>query len=297
MATYVVYGDLLFLMNLLMDLTLLYGVAHFGNFKTPHWRLILAGLLAAIYGVIAVYPEFQMLNGMVFKLLASIAIVKTGFWSLSRKMFFRALVYFYLMGFVMAGGVMGITWFLQSDGWQGQALPFTSLGLGFAVLLGLLASRWGIAFVKENLRHNQSMEIIEIILDNKAVRVNALLDTGNELLDPITKSPVIVVEFDAVKAILPLNFSDAFLLGGNRDVAEILSNFIEEPIGKRLRLIPFSSIGKRNGLMLGVKPDGIRLPQRKNVVVKNAVICLYRGSLHTKDRCRCIVNPAILDWI
>ena len=108
MTAYVVYGDLLFLMNFLMDFTLLFGVSHFGNFKTGKLSLFLSSLLAAFYGVAAVYPQFSVLNSIFFKTLASFAIVKVAFWSCHGKKFFRAVAYFYLLSFLMAGTVMGM---------------------------------------------------------------------------------------------------------------------------------------------------------------------------------------------
>lgn len=297
MAAYVVYGDLLFIMNFLMDFTLLYAVARFGNFRVTILPLLAASLIGAIYGLAAIYPDLQGLNGMFCKTLASLGIVKIAFWSCSGRKYLRAVVYFYLLSFVMAGAAMGITWFFNSNGWSGNIMSFTAMALGFAALVALLLSRWGLSYVKGNLRRNEGSEDIEICLGDKVVRVNALLDTGNELLDPVTRSPVAVVEFEAVKPLLPLDFADAFALRGSRDLAGILGEFIDAPIGKRLRLIPFSSIGKRNGMLVGLRPDYLRLPQRKGAVVENAVVCLYRGTLHTRESCRCIVNPAILDSI
>ena len=41
--------------------------------------------------------------------------------------------------------------------------------------------------------------------------------------------------------------------------------------------------------------NSILNPKKKEV--KDVVICLYRGSMHTRQHCRCIVNPAILDQL
>ena len=62
-------------------------------------------------------------------------------------------------------------------------------------------------------------------------------------------------------------------------------------------MIPYTSIGESNGMLLGFCPDGLIFPERKKKEVKDVVICLYRGSMHTRQHCRCIVNPAILDQL
>lgn len=40
--------------------------------------------------------------------------------------------------------------------------------------------------------------------------LNALLDTGNSLYDPITKSPVILVEYTKIQHALPIEIREIF---------------------------------------------------------------------------------------
>jgi hypothetical protein len=55
--------------------------------------------------------------------------------------------------------------------------------------------------------------------------LEALIDTGNELRDPLSQKPVIIVEYPILKKILPLIFNDGLIDLGQR----ILPGFWNNP--------------------------------------------------------------------
>lgn len=290
-----VYGDLLFFTDFLMDLALLYGVSRFGNFKTTPFFLVIAAVFGGIYSLISVFPPFDLLRCKEVKLLMSFALVKIAFPYVRGKGFFVAFAYFYLIGFAMAGAVVCLSWFFRDRGWTDMGFSYTAMGLSAALLVALLLSRWGCGYVRRTLRINDCTETVSISLGGKKVELSALFDTGNELIDPVTRLPVVIAEYEAVKALLPPCFCDAFETGLSAD--SVFFALQPHAIASRLRLIPFHSIGESNGMLLGICPDGICFPLRQRKEARDVVICLYRGALHTKAHCRCIVNPAIFDKI
>lgn len=296
MTTYTVYGDLLFLVNFCLDFVLLFAVSRFGNFRAPWWRLLSVAAAAALISLLMLHPKGSFLNNFWCKLLLSCFIVKAAFPRERRKRYWTALAFFYLISFAMAGAVVGCTYLIRDLGFGDLQFTFTAFALSFALLVTLILSRWGIRFVKHNLRRNDNTEEIEIISDNKKVRVLALFDTGNELYDPVSHRPVIVTEYDAVASLLPTPLREAFDRNVTADVTAVMTELREEDCFRRLRLIPFSSIGKSNGLLLGFKTEAVVMLQQNQTVVHGAVIGLYRGRLHTREDCHCIVNPAILDY-
>ncbi len=297
MTTYTVYADILFLINFLLDFILLYAVSRFGAFHASKKRLFFASLAGAVYGVLLVFPSLQMLGNFFFKLLASFLIVRIAFPRLTRRKYMAAVAYFYLISFAMAGAVIGGTALLKGMGFADAGFTFTAATLVFALLICLALSKWGVDYVKKNFLRNSYVEVIDIHFNGKSARVNALIDTGNELVDPISKKPVIVAEFDAVRDLLPFSLQDAFMRHGRGDVARILTDLMEKSIVRSLRLVPFSSIGKANGLLLGFKPELVLIPDRGHCQLEDTVVCLYWGKIHTRDDCRCIINPAIFDLI
>ena len=83
---------------------------------------------------------------------------------------------------------------------------------------------------------------IRININSKYTYINAIIDTGNFLREPITKMPVIVVERNALINIIPdyiLNNLDKIINGEDINLGEYTS---------KVRIVPFTSLrqGKRN---------------------------------------------------
>jgi len=77
---------------------------------------------------------------------------------------------------------------------------------------------------------------IKVNINSKYVYINAIIDTGNFLREPITKMPVIVVEKDTLINIIPdyiLNNLDKIINGENINLEEYTS---------KVRIIPFTSL-------------------------------------------------------
>lgn len=295
MVVCTVYGDLLFFTDFMMDLALFFAVSRFGNFKTLPFFLVSAAVLGGAYSLFSVLPPFGMLRHWEVKLLVSFVLVKVAFPYLKGKRYFTAFLYFYLIGFAMAGAVICLSWFFQNRGWADAGFSYTAMGLSAALLVVLFLSRFGSGYVRRTLRVNEQTESMIVGLNGKKAKVQALFDTGNELTDPVTRMPVVIAEYDALKPLLPACFCEEF--ESDRSADRIFAALRPYAISSRLRLIPFNSIGQNNGLLIGFRPDTVCFPARKKKEAKDVVICLYRGAMHTKEHCRCIVNPAILDMI
>ena len=64
----------------------------------------------------------------------------------------------------------------------------------------------------------------------------------------------------------------------------------------RLRLIPFTSIGKKNGLLVGVRADAIKvIIGKKDIEHKNMVIGIYQDRLSKEDKYQLLIPCEILD--
>ena len=101
-----------------------------------------------------------------------------------------------------------------------------------------------------------------------------MLDTGNMLKDPISNSPVVLVEKSKLYNILPNNLLDNTknILGGEWNEEEYNLNTYRT----KLRIIPFTSVGKQNGMMVGIKADEIKIiTDVDEIINKNAIICVY----------------------
>ena len=121
---------------------------------------------------------------------------------------------------------------------------------------------------KKDMLHNLSIYFKEEIIN-----VVAMLDTGNLLKEPITGKSVIVVEKIQLYKILPENILDNISNILNGENTELLNN----EYLSRFKIIPFSSLGKQNGMLLGFVPDKVVIEGEKEI--KDVVIGIYEKSL------------------
>ena len=110
-----------------------------------------------------------------------------------------------------------------------------------------------------------------------------MIDTGNILKEPISNIPVIVIEHNCLKGLIHqdiLNNIDN-ILGG---VLDNISQEVQNEYISKLKVIPFTSIGKQNGMLLGMVLNNLKIEQKNNVkIVKKVIVGLYNKKLSKKD--------------
>ena len=157
-------------------------------------------------------------------------------------------------------------------------------------IVGFIVTYIAFKVVKNKIVKNQIIYEVEISIEDKTLKTRLLLDTGNMLKDPISNSPVLVVEKNILKEIIPAEVLEETekILGG--DVKR------NEKYQKRLRIIPFSSIGKQNGIMIGIKADKVKVTNDiEEIINQNAIICPYDKKMSKQNRYFGLVGPEMLD--
>ena len=165
------------------------------------------------------------------------------------------------------------------------------------VLIGIVVAYFTIILAFKIIKISKKDLICEIVvtLNNKEIKTKALIDTGNLLKEPITNLPVIVMEHTLLYDILPKEILNNVeeILGG--DFSKIPEN-IKEEYSAKLKVIPFSSLGKQNGMLLGIKAEKlvINLKEEKRKIDK-AVIGIYNKSLTKNDEYRSLLGIEIVE--
>ena len=117
-----------------------------------------------------------------------------------------------------------------------------------------------------------------------------MIDTGNLAREPITNTPVVIVESSLLEKILPkeiINNIDNVLAG---DLDTVPKEYVS-----RLRCIPFSSLGKQNGMLLGIKADEIKVEkEEERKTFNNIIIGIYDKSLTKKGEYRSLIGLELI---
>jgi stage II sporulation protein GA (sporulation sigma-E factor processing peptidase) len=284
------------LLGLIQDATLLWMVAQISALKPGYRRLLAGGAIGSVFHFfLLIYQasggqiDLWAVSPLVF-LSVPFLMVAVTFGPLRTKRFLAIIGYFYLLAFLLSGFHWGVD-MLNRRFWGGEITLWLRflLHITFIFILGELG--WGV--IHRKVWEQVCLYSVRIKWDDREIKVNALLDTGNRLIEPLTKAPVIILEISQVKSYLPDELYSVAerIQQGDYDFDERLSDTWRE----RFRILPFQSIGAAHGMLAGFKADWIMVARGEvEVETRNAVIALYPRTLSPEGAFHALISPDLL---
>lgn len=300
----IVYADLLFFENLLANCFILKLASAISGCGLKVFRTVLAASMGALYAVFTVaLPNIAMMTSLVTKITVSILMVLIAYrirnlseflrrWGMMLLSAFLLAGCTYALSSIFAGGVISYGGLMYISP-QGTLKAFL-FSAGLCIVLVMPIGR----ILSGKVLREGSIVPVHIRLGDKSIRFNALVDTGNSLIDPVTGYPVMVVEAESVKSILPPEIYASVISNNIGLFTQDLSKENDASWLKRVHLIPFKSIGRENGMLTGFRPDNIRIG-REGVFkeINDVIVGICSIKLSNNARYSALVGPAILSKI
>ncbi len=281
-----IYLDVLFFMNLVMNLWILTLLKQRFSTETKGCRIwAAAGLGATVYiglFLIPCIPAHTLVHASVqaqgeatlqttVSILLQLSAVALSVPAMcrillpSRKkhLWKKVTLQGFIYSFVIAGILRAVLYKWQL--FTGREISF------FAVLLGAyVCMQIGCFCIRSVTRHGKkSICHATIISSGTQTRVKALLDTGNSLLEPISRKPVCLIEEELLARIT-----------------------LENPL--YYRAIPFHSIGCKQGILYGVEiPKLTIMTEEQSYTATNVVCAAVPGKLSNQKKYQMILHPAL----
>lgn len=249
----VVYLDVLFAVNALMDGVTLLAAAALGGVRAGRIRWLAASALGGGYAVlVAVLPA---LSALPVRLLAGVGLCAAAF---GGKPAFGRVCALY---FVVAASFAGLAAALGAA--TGRKLLFGAgyyVSVPFRVLLLAAAAGYALSGVllRGDALHGplrREVERLTICFDGREREVRLLHDTGNSLTEPASGRPALVLGRTAVDGLLGAQIRQAW--AGTKDAAACLAALPPET-ASRFGLLPYRAVGVESGLLLYFRPDSVR---------------------------------------
>jgi len=261
-----VYIDLVILLNFFFDFLLLLSVSVVLKRHVKMRRLLLGSLFGGI-SIISLFIPMQTITLFFLKILMALIMVLVSFGYQNLRHTIQNMMYLYMISTILGGCL----YYLNLEfTYQNEGIVFFLKDINLSYLFLLLFAPVVIyAYIKLQKRLNSNYQFyyqVKIVFKNMAeVKVNAFLDTGNKLVDPVTNKGIILIEKDILHGIVQ----------------------IRSPI-----YVPYNSLNN-HGLLKCISPKYIEIDGNKS---KNYLIGISEEKFKL-DGINCILNAKCLEEI
>ena len=277
-----------------MNSIILYATSIILKLKPKLFRILISSAIGSIYSIILYITEMKIYSSIISKIILSIIMTYVAFNPQNVKKMWKQILIFYLTSFVFGGVALYLIYFLKPQDILMKNGMYVGENILKIILLGGIVAfvviKISLKIIKTKISSKDMYCNIKIKLNEKEVETIAMLDTGNLVKEPITNTPVIIVESSLLYEMLPkeiLNNLEEVLNGNLSDIPEE----IQEKYISKMRCIPFKSLGKENGMLLGIRADEIEvIKEDENKIIKNTIIGIYDKSLTKRGEYRALVG-------
>ena len=263
-----IYAEYFFIENLIANGMMLYLTAGIWKMPVSKGRLTAGAAIASFYAFGIFSPYSGVLYHPVSKLLFSCLLIWLVFGKTSYRMKAKLIFTFYGTGILLGGAVTALLYFTQTTGTVSGGVFYFDRLTYFSVLTALLAGycliRAFMSLLKDRSSRNPILQPVILCSEKMEKRLMGLVDTGNFLTEPSTGLPVAIGEYEAVK------------------------DFFPPAAQAKLLPVPYRSIGKEAGMLMGVKVQ----IQGDKIEKTECILALYRGKLSEDGDCQLILPPA-----
>lgn len=280
----IVYADVVFIENLIINSVILYVTLLIRKVKISIVRILISSTLGSLYAVISI----KINNNFIMKIILSVLMIAIIYPTKNKKRFLETIILFYLISITAGGSAIAISYLIQdykiSELNNLPIISFPILISGLGTVVGIILIMATINNLKNRISKKDIFFDVEIYIEDKKEKLKALLDTGNMLKDPLSNKPVMIATKRSLKSIIPEEILDNInlILGGDK---------IGKLITKRIKLIPFNSLGNEHGILIGIKSDKIVI---NNNEIKDVIIGIYEKEFSKTRRYDALIGIDLL---
>lgn len=264
----VVNIDILVIENSIVNYFLLYITSQTLRIRKSFKNIALPAFLGGIYVITLIFPKLYILTELPFKFLMALFMIFIVFYRSTILFYTKALFVYLLYSMVLAG----LCFFIElnyNGGFQLNSLfyNFSYKKLMLAIILLYLTINRLVLFIRNRIELSSLIFSIDIVFKNGEKTVKAFLDTGNELIEPATNLPVMILE------------------------SELMDRTIED---KETFYIPYRVINGEANKLKGFKPEFIRIHKGEVVEVRQVIIALCENKLSSMGDYNALLSRGII---
>ncbi|MBK5239912.1 sigma-E processing peptidase SpoIIGA [Clostridium sp.] len=251
----IIYIDVLILVNFIVNLFILHITVQTLRKRVNIMWMCLSSFLGSLYVLTVVYPKLKYLSYIPFKILIVIVMILVVFREKNVLFNIKASLIFIFYSILLAGMCFYIAMSNSSNtSFNVIVINFPYEKLMLSVMIIYIFIYRMVIFIGDRKKISTLIYTIDIVNKSYKKTIKAFLDTGNELREPATNLPVLIVE------------------------REMLSEIILEK--NNTYHIPYNVVNGMSGKLIGFKPQYINIHIDKNIETRDVIIafCEYKLS-------------------
>jgi len=269
---------------------------------TTLYRLLLGTMIATSLVPIIVYFPESFFNTFIGKGIFSLFIILCAFGWKGLHQVIKNVCLFYFISFSVGGGLFGIHYLVQDTFFNetndfllyvsniyGDEMSLLIILLGFPLVWLFMKMRMD-RHVKDKINYDQMYDVT-ITINGKSHQTLGFIDSGNQLVDPLTNRPVVICD----EVFLERFFTDH---DWNTLRAAIVENEMQHfptALQKQISIVPYQGVGGSSDYLYTIRPDKLMV-MYKDVVIEtdNVLIGIQLADLTVDHRYHCLLHPNII---
>ncbi len=303
-----IYIDIIFLENIIMNYILLYSSLLLfkrgknGNIKKEKKkekkrekiRILIGAIIGATYTVCTYIFMVENSLSSIVKILMSIFIVYISFNPQNIQQMWKGLMVFYLVSFVFGGAAFAVIYYINDTGIS-QILNLELTIFIITILIGIYLINMLVKIMRSRISKDDIYCEIEVYLEGKKTKCKAMIDTGNFLKEPISGTSVVILEKEKLENCISSDILNNLVEIVKGDFSKIDKEIQQKYITK-LKIIPFSSLGNPNGILLGIKCERLRIIQKDETRnIEEVIIGIYDKELTKSKKYCALIGTELLN--
>lgn len=239
-----IYLDYVFFINFLFDFILLLSISTILKRNIKIKRII----IGSIFGALTTFIMFLKISSFLYfilKMITGLLMIIITFKYKDIKYLLNNFLYLMILSIIL-GGTLYLT--NIEIGYDHVGMIFFTNGKSLnIIILFLLAILIMIIYIKINKKYQKEINLkykVDLYLNNKVLRLNGYLDTGNKLYDIYSNKPIIILNKDIINETLNYIYVPYNTINGS----SIMKCF-------KVNKIYINNIGYKYNVLVGISND------------------------------------------
>ncbi|RLL45241.1 sigma-E processing peptidase SpoIIGA [Oceanobacillus piezotolerans] len=296
-----IYLDAVWALNFFLDLMLLLLTQILARDSTRKLRVVFGAFVASTMVPITIYFPDSVFTSVIGKILFSVFIIFCSFGFITKYRFSKLLLLFYFVTFTTGGGLIALHFLFSSpisvrtnglvtfNSGYGDPVSWLFVIIGFPIVWMFTKARMD-KHVSEKIRYDQLCSVTIQIKDN-SYSTNGYIDSGNQLLDPLTKKPVIICDQSFLSNwFTEEEWSKVKLAHDTLNIDEIPNEWQH-----LIQIVPYQGVQGNNMFLFTIRPEKLIVTYgEQQIMTKKVLIGIQFAELVKDNRYHCLLHPQII---